>query len=179
VQRLEVATDVFAEPEPVYDLLRSFTGYANYSEHLDDVVRHGDGGPGTEYDIALSWWRLSHTVRSEVTGVDPPNVVDWRLVSALDAHGSWLIDPATDTLSDAEPPADGGPVTRVRFVVEYDPGSVDADVLGLSRLVPMDTVIEKAKPKLREEVTAIVERVVEDLEGKPRPVDLEVRWGEE
>lgn len=179
MQRLEVATDVFAEPESVYDLLLSFTGYANYSEHVEDVRRHGDGGPGTEYDIALSWWRLSHTVRSEVTAVDPPTVIDWRLVSDLDAHGSWLIDSVADTLGAVEPPTDGGPVTRVTFLVEYDPESVDADVLGLSRLVPIDTVIEKAKPKVREEVTAVVERVVADLEGEPRSVDVEVRWGGE
>lgn len=179
MQRLEVATDVFVEPEPIYDLLLSFTGYADYSEHLEDVTRHGDGSPGTEYDIALSWWRLSHTVRSRVTAVDPPNAIDWRLVSDLDARGSWLIDPVAEPLGDVEPPAAEQPITRVRFVVEYDPASVDADALGLSKLVPVGTVVDKAKPKLRQEATNVVERVVEDLEGEARTVEVEVRRGEE
>jgi hypothetical protein len=44
-------------------------------------------------------------------------------------------------------------------------------------LVSMDWVIEKVKPLIRKEATKIVERVVEDLEGQERDVDLKIHTG--
>lgn len=173
VQRLAVATDVFASQERVYDLLAAFDAYGRYSEYLEDVTRHGDGGAGTEYEITASWWRLTHTVRSRVTDVDPPERIDWRLVSELEARGRWEIEAVDEPVGDVEPPAADAPVTRVRLVADYDPDSADA--IGLPALLSADALVARVTPLLAEEATRVVERVVADLEGESRDVDLEIR----
>ena len=167
MQRLEVATDVYADRETVYEFLLEFPGYAEYSEHLDSVTTHGDGDPGTEYDLHLSWWRLSYTARSRVTDVESPERIDWQLVGGLTARGAWVIDPL-----------DGDETgCRVRFVVDYDPTSADSSTLGLPRLLSVDALVDRARPVARAEAERVVERVVADLEGEPRSVDLTVSHG--
>lgn len=166
MQRLEVATDVYVDRETVFEFLQSFPLYANYSEYLDSVTTHGDGGPGTEYDLDLSWWRLSYTARSRVTAIDPPERIDWELVGGLAARGAWLIEPL-----------DGDDGSRVRLVVDYDTDSADASTLDLPRLLSADVIVDRVKPLFREEAVRVVERVVADLEGEPRSVELEVTQG--
>lgn len=168
MQRLEVATDVYADRETVYEFLQSFPLYAEYSEYLDSVTSHGDGGPGTEYDLNLSWWRLTYTARSRVTDVEPPERIDWHLVGDLTARGAWLIEP----LDGSE---DG---SRVRLVVDYDTDSADASTLDLPRLLSVDALVDRVRPLLRDEAERVVERVVADLEGEPRAVELEVTQGQ-
>jgi hypothetical protein len=173
VKRLEVATDVFASQERVYELLASFDAYGQYSEYLEEVTRHGDGGPGTEYAITASWWRLTHTVRSRVTDVDPPNRIDWQLISDLSATGYWDIEAVEEPVGDVEPPTADAPITRVRLVVDYDPDSAEA--IGLPALLSVDALVDRVTPLLSEEATRVEERVVADLEGAPRAVDLALR----
>jgi len=173
VQRLEVATDVYADRETVYEFLLSFTRYAQYSEYLEAVTRHGDGSPGTEYDLRFSWWRLAYTARSRVIDVDPPDRIEWELVDDLAARGAWIVEEAA---ADGGPDADG-PATRVRLVVEYDPTSADGDTLGLPRVLSVDALVDRVAPLAREEAERVVERIVADLEGEPRPVELEVLAG--
>lgn len=167
MRRFEVATDVRVGPETVHEFLVDFPDYARYSEYLESVTTHGDGGVGTEYDLHLAWWRLSYTARSRVTAVDPPTTVDWELVGDVDAHGRWTVEPRDD-----------GSGSRVRLHVEYDPASADASTLGLPRLLSVDALVDRVRPVLREEAERIAERVVADLEGEPRPVDLEVTHAE-
>lgn len=186
MQRLEVATDVYADRETVYEFLLSFTQYAQYSEYLESVTRHGDGAPGTEYDLRFSWWRLAYTARSRVTDVDAPGRIEWELVDDLAARGRWIVEDGADGAAPAAdrtaPAADAGadaedPATRVRLVVEYDPTSADAATLGLPRLLSVDALVDRVAPLAREEAERVVERIVADLEGEARPVDLEVLAG--
>lgn len=172
MQHLEVATHVFVERATAFELLADFTAYAQYSEHLESVERRGDGGPGAEYDITVAWWRLSHTGTSRVTAIDRPNRIDWEIVSELTARGSWLVEAAD--AGDLAVPVPGGdpPITRVRFVVDYDPES--AETIGLPSLVPTGAIVDRVIPVVRSEATAIVERVVADLEGEPRAVELAI-----
>lgn len=163
---------MYLPPEDVYQFLLDFPRYARYSKYLDRVEQHGDGDPGTEYDLVFSWWKLSYTARSEVTGVSPPTRIDWRIVKDIDAEGYWAVEPDPEGV-----PADVETASRVRFHVAFDPGSASDGAIDLPRLVSMDWVIEKVKPLIRKEATKIVERVVEDLEGQDRDVDLEIHTG--
>jgi len=167
VDSVEVSTVVYVPPEEAYDFLTDFEGYADYSKHLDGVDRHGDGGPGTEYEIRLSWWKLDYTVRSEVTELDRPHTIDWRLVKDLNAHGRWVVEPAPE----AAPP-DRETASRVRLVIRFDAGSASSDMLDLPRLVSLGWVVEKVKPIVLQEAERVVERIVADLEGEPREVEL-------
>jgi uncharacterized membrane protein len=174
VDRIEVSTDVYLPPEEVYEFLLAFERYAEYSEHLRDVRVFGDGGAGTEYELEFAWWKLTYTARSEVTAVEPPSRIEWRLTKDLDAEGRWLIEPR-DIESDED--ADGAPATEVTFVVEYAPGSADDGIVELPAFVSIGWVIERIEPKIRTEAERIVRRVVADLEGEPREVDLRIETG--
>lgn len=169
VDRIEVSTTVYLPPEDIYEFLLDFPGYAHYSEYIDRVTQHGDGTPGTQYDLVFSWWKLSYTARSEVTGVTPPEVIDWKLVKDIDARGQWLVDPVPETAPDGVDEA-----SRVRLDIKFDPDSASKGAVDLPRLVSLDWVIEKVKPLVRTEAERIVERVVADLEGSRRDVDLEI-----
>jgi uncharacterized membrane protein len=174
VDEVEVSTVVYVPPEEVYEFLLDFPGYARYSEYLDRVTQDGDGSPGTNYDLVFSWWKLSYTARSAVTDVSPPTRIDWRIVKDIDAEGYWAVEP-----DPGDVPADVETASRVRFHVAFDPGSASDNAIDLPRFVSMDWVIEKVKPLIRKEATKIVERVVEDLEGQERDIDLEIHTGPE
>jgi hypothetical protein len=208
VDSVEVSTVVYVPPEEAYEFLVDFEGYASYSKHLERVERHGEGGPGTEYDIHLQWWKLNYVVRSEVTDLDPPERVEWRIVKDLDAHGSWVVEPAPEEAPDdsgasgtgetteaqdgsGDPDAaesrDGSEkgdasadrdasedhhATRVRLVINFDADSATSDMLDLPRLVSLGWVVNKVKPLVLTEAERVVARIVEDLEGERRDVEL-------
>ena len=170
MERVEVTTVVYADRERVYEFLLDFPGYAAYSEYLKRVDQHGDGNPGTEYHLAFAWWKLTYTAHSEVTAVDPPTRIDWAITKDIDATGHWRVE-------SVDPPEGEDAATRVHFVVEYDPDSARVGSVDLPRFVSLSWVVEKVKPKIQTEATRIVERVVVDLEGQRREVDLDVDTG--
>lgn len=158
-----MATTVEVGAGEVYEFLLDFPGYAAYSEHLRNVESHGDGGPGTTYDMTFGWWKVTYTVRSRVTDVEHPERIDFEIAHGIRANGEWLVEPVDEETS------------RVRFVVRYGPDSVDDDAVSLPTLVSVDWVVERVEDRVREEAELIVERVVADLEGERRDVDLDVR----
>lgn len=167
MEEIVVETDVAVPPEEAFAFLRDFPGYVRYSEYLDDVVQHGDGGVGTRYQLSLSWWRLSYTAHTEVTGIEEPERIEWRVLRAVDAHGAWEVEPV-------EPPAVPRAGSRVRLRIRYDPDSADPGALTLPRFVSIGWIVDRVKPLIVPEAEATVERIVADLEGEPRPVDLEI-----
>ncbi|WP_335999474.1 type II toxin-antitoxin system RatA family toxin [Halorientalis halophila] len=173
MDRVEVSTVVYLPPEEIYAFLEDFPRYAEYSKHLREVTSDGDGSPGTEYFLTFAWWKLSYTAHSEVTDVDPPHRIDWALTKDLDAQGRWVVEEAPDEAPDGESDA-----CRVRLIVEFRPDSADSGALDLPRFVSLDWVIEKVKPKIQAEAERVVERIVADLEGEPRAVDLEIETGD-
>jgi len=168
VDEVEVSTVIRLPPEEVYEFIVDFPRYARYSKYLTDVRQHGDGTPGTRYDLRFAWWKLTYTARSEVTGAEPPYRLDWKLVKDLKAHGHWAIEPAP------EEALDGGDASRLSLRVDFDPETASSDSLGLPRFVSMGWVIEKAKPLIVEEAQRVVERIVADLEGERRDVELTI-----
>lgn len=158
---VEVSTVVYLPPEEVYEFLLDFPGYARYSEYLTGVRQHGDGDPGTEYELDFAWWKLTYTARSRVIDVEPPNRIDWRIIKDIDAVGHWLVEPTEEG-------------TAVTLRVKYHPDSAEDDALSLPRFVSMDWVIEKVKPKVKSEAERVVRRIVRDLEGQNRDVVLEI-----
>jgi len=169
VDNVEVSTVVYLPPAEVYEFLLDFPGYAKYSKYLQSVTQDGDGTPGTRYDLTFTWWKLSYTARSEVTAVDPPEQIDWKLVKDIHAHGHWRVDPAPE----AAPPGEDQ-ASRVGLSIQFDPDTADSSSLDLPRLVSLDWVIGKVKPLVQDEAERIVERIVADLEGERREVDLEI-----
>ncbi|WP_135819885.1 SRPBCC family protein [Halostella litorea] len=165
---VELSTLIHLPPEEVYEFLVDFPRYANYSEHLREVRRHGDGSPGTEYDLEFAWWKLSYTARSRVVAAQRPERIDWELVKDIDAAGAWVVEAAAD-----EAPPDAETASRVYLRIRFDVDSARGGI-GLPRFVSFDWVVDKVKPKIRAEAEEIVERIVADLEGEPRPVDLEI-----
>lgn len=165
VDELVVRTEVYAPPEEVYDLLEDFERYDQYSEYLRQVRRvDGDGAAGTRYGLEFAWWKLTYTAESEVTAVDPPTCIDWRITRDIDAHGQWRVEPLD---GDEE-------ASEVVFEVNFDPGSANSTAIDLPLMVSFDWVLAKAIPLFQTEAERIVERAVADLEGRERDVDLDV-----
>ena len=169
MDEVELSTVIYLPPEEVYEFLIDFPRYADYSEYLTDVRQYGDGSPGTQYDMRLAWWKISHTARSEVTAVDPPARIDWRLVKDIDAYGHWLIEEVPEQAPEGYETA-----SRVWLKVGFDPSSANKSAFDLPRLVSIGWVIRKIKPLVVEEAQRVVERIVTDLEGRPRPIELTV-----
>lgn len=167
MDEVEVSAVIYRPPDEVFEFITDFPRYARYSEYLDGVRQHGDGSAGTHYDIRVSWWKLSYTARSKVTDVDPPRRLDWRLVRDADARGYWGVEPAPDAGND-------GDASRARLYIAFDPDSVQPGTIELPRFVSFDWLVRKLKPKVLEEAQRIVERMVTDIEGERRPVDLVV-----
>lgn len=162
---IEVSTPVYRSPEVVFAFLEDFTGYAKYSDHLRGVGVDGDGGEGTRYRLRFGWWKLTYDAYTRVTNVDEPHLLEWEVIKDIDAHGQWIVEPADD-----------GSASEVRFVVSYDPSSVSAGMLDIPALVPLDRIVKKAVGLIEAEGRRVVERVVEDLEGEKRSVDLSVEY---
>ena len=169
MDNVEVSTVVYVEPEAIYEFLLDFPGYANYSKYLEEVRQDGDGAPGTCYDLEFAWWKLSYTARSEVTSLDPPKRIDWKLVKDIDAHGYWAVESVPEVA-----PAGEDHASRVSLTVQFDPETASSSALDLPRFVSFDWVLDKVKPLIQDEAERIVERIVEDLEGRPRDVDLRI-----
>lgn len=168
VDTVELSTLVHLPRDEVYEFLVDFPRYANYSEHLEEVRRYGDGSPGTEYDLEFAWWKLNYTARSQVVAADQPERIDWELVKDIDAAGEWVVEEAA-----GEAPPDAETASRVYLRIRFDVDSARGG-LGLPRFVSFDWVVDKVKPKIRGEAEEIVERIVADLEGERRPVDLQI-----
>lgn len=173
MDEIAVSTVVYLSPDDVYDFLLDFPGYANYSKYLTDVAQHGDGGPGTRYSMRFRWWKITYTARSEVTGVTPPERIDFRIIKDIDGDGCWRVEPLDSLPADA--PADATDACRVHFEVAYDATTVRRRDIDLPRFVSLGWVVDRVKPLLVKEAERVVERVVADIEGRHRSVELTIR----
>lgn len=169
MNRILLSTLTYRSPEEVFPYVRSFTNYPRYTEHLKDVTVHGDGDVGSIYDLRLAWWKLSYTARSKVTGISVPESLEWQLTNDLDARGEWRVEPEPESA-----PAGEETASRIYFEAIYDPHSADESALSLPRFVSLDWVIKKVEPKLLDEAESVVERLVADIEGQRREIELMV-----
>ncbi|MFB6129932.1 MAG: SRPBCC family protein [Salinigranum sp.] len=172
MDEIVVSTVVYLPPEDIYEFLVEFPRYAKYSKHLEGVTRDGDGSPGTVYGLRFAWWKLTYTARSEVTDLEPPTRIDWRLVKDVDSRGRWLIEPLPELPADA--PEDAERACRVYFMAAFDPDSVDDRAIDLPTFVSLEWVVEKVKPIVQREAERVVERFVRDIEGRSRRVELTI-----
>lgn len=176
MDELVVSTDVYVPPAEAYEFLLDFPRYERYTEYLDRVSRtQGDGGPGSRYALRFSWWKLSYTARSEVTDVDPPTRIDWRVLKDIDAYGAWVIEPLAALPPEAPDDADEG--CRVTLEIRFDADSADSTSVSLPPLVSFGWVLDRVKGLVTEEAERVVRRAVADLEGVEREVTLEVHSG--
>ncbi|RQG99036.1 SRPBCC family protein [Natrarchaeobius oligotrophus] len=169
MDRILLSTVAYRSPEEVFPYVRSFTDYPRYTEHLEDVRVRGDGGVGSIYDLHLAWWKLSYTANSKVTDVSPPESLEWRLVNDVDARGEWRVESEPEAA-----PADHETASRIYFDAVYDPYSADRSAISLPRFVSLDWVVDRVRPRLLSEAETVVERLVADIEGDRRPVELTI-----
>lgn len=161
MEEVSVSTEVYVPPSEAFAFLRDFDGYAEYSPYLENVRQFGTGEVGTEYELTATWWRIDYRARTEVTGIVPPHRIEWRVLDVIDAEGDWVVEEI-----------DGG--SRVTLLIRFDAQSADTGAVSLPRFVSIGWVIDRVKPLVRKEAEAIVERIVADLEGEPRDVQLDI-----
>lgn len=162
---IEASTTLYATPEAVFEFIQDFSGSETYSDNVDSVEQYGDGGPGTDYRITVSWWKLSYTSQQRITAVEAPSRIEWRTTDAVRARGAWEITPA-------EPPAGREVATELRLRIEFDPSSMRGG--RVTRLLPFDALVDRLSPVVAREAERVLEGMVADLEGERRPVDITV-----
>ena len=171
---VDVSTTVDVPPREAYEFVLDFEGHSSYSEYVDDVVRRGDGGVGTRFDVELAWWKLSYTFPTEVTDLTAGEHIDWRTPNGLHAKGAWLFEP-TDAAADggdSEDPDESHEETRVTLRARYD--RRQSRLPPMPPLVSVDDVLDRLKPVVRREARTVFEHAVADLEGERRRVTLDV-----
>lgn len=176
MERLVVDTVVYRPADEVYEFLREFPGYADYSEYLarvDELDAASD--EHARYALRFAWWKLEYTARSAVTELVEDERIEWELLGEFDAGGRWLVA-GCDLPDDAPDWAETA--TAVRFEVEYAPETAHSGLVDLPRLVSLDWVIEKVKPLIEREAETVVGRAAADLEGTHRSVELTVETGD-
>lgn len=185
---IEVSTTVNVPPDEAYAFVLDFEGHDHYSEHVEDVVRRGDGGEGTRFDVELSWWKLSYTFPTQVTGLEESTRIGWRTPNGLHATGDWLFEPVAPGTDGGVPPDDDADSTerdregieddlepertRVTLRAEYDRSR--SRLPSTPPLVSFDDVLGRLKPVVRREARRVFEHAVADLEGERRRVMLDV-----
>lgn len=165
---IEASTELYVPQRTVYEFVQGYEGAGEYSPHLERVEQHGDGGPGTRYDITLSWWRLSWTSRSRVTAAEPYERLEWRTTEDVRAKGSWTMD----ELGPGELPEGREVGTRLGLRIEFDPTSIRGH--RVTRVLPLGRLLERIRPVVVAECRSILSGVAADLEGEPREVDYRV-----
>ncbi len=167
MDEVEISTIVYVPPEEVYTFLIDFEGYAKYSEYVNSVRANGSGNVGTEYGIEFGWWKITYTSWSKVTKMEENSAIEWEITKDVDAGGGWYLEEVDvdeyDSIPDTVDTA-----TRVTVSSEFDLSSTGPSALDLPMLVSFDWVIDKVKPKILEEASIVLERVVEDVEGERR-----------
>jgi uncharacterized membrane protein len=175
VDELVVSTVVYRPQHEVYDFLIRFPRYAKYSDHLREVLTRPDSErSNTRYGLKFAWWKLTYTVESEVTDTDRPHTIDWRTIRNLSARGRWRLRKIEDDSFPVTAPDTANAATRVTFEAAYDPDSANRGNINLPRFVSFGWVIDRLEPAIRKEAKETVQRVVTDLEGRSRPVELTV-----
>lgn len=172
MDEIQVTTVVYVSPEEAFEFLMDFQGYTAFTQYLEEVRIDGDGGVGTRYDFVLSWWKLSYTANSEVTAVEPPERIDWKLVGGLDAEGSWILEAVPE-----EAPEDEETATRITFRAQYRIESVESAPIDIPRFLSTSALVKKVKPVALDEIGSVVQHIVEELEGESRSIDIYVDTG--
>jgi hypothetical protein len=168
VDAIEASTELYAPQRRVYEFIQGYEGASEYSPHLEGVEQQGDGGPGTVYDITLSWWKLSWTSRSRVTAADPDERIAWRTTEDVRAKGYWTMD----ELGASDLPDGRNVGTRLGLRIEFDPTSIRGH--SVTRVLPLGRLLERVRPVVVRECLALLEGVATELEGEPREVDYTV-----
>jgi hypothetical protein len=168
VETVEASTLVYLSPEEIYDYLSDLRQFEDSSKYVTDINREGDD-PLSLYEITVSWWKIGYTARVEITDVDPPNRIDWKLVKSVDAHGYFEIEHVPEEAPEGRPDA-----CRVVVHGEFDPDTVTAEALDLPKLIPVSRIIDKVAPKAEPAARIIGGRIVSDMEGEKRSIELTV-----
>ena len=161
---IEASTHLYVPPKDVYEFIQGYEGASEYSPHLEGVEQEGDGGPGTHYDITLTWWKLSWTSRSRVTKAVPHERIEWRTTSDVRAKGYW-----TMVELDGEQLPPGREVgTELGLRVEFDPTSIRGH--SVTRVLPLGRLLERVRPVVVRECESLLSGIANDLEGEHRDV---------
>jgi uncharacterized membrane protein len=171
VDAIEASAPLYVSPETVYEFVRSYDGVAEHSDHVERVERDGDGGPGTDYRITFSWWRLSFTSESRVTETERPAYVAWRSTGSVRARGRWRME----QIPDEELPSDREVGTELSLRIEFDPTTLAGGTV--TRLLSLSRLVERVTPVVERECRSVLSGVVADLEGAPRRVRYTVHRG--
>jgi ribosome-associated toxin RatA of RatAB toxin-antitoxin module len=170
VEYIRVSANIHLPRAEVYEALLDFARYEQYSEYLRSVrTLRGNGDVGTAYSLKFAWWKLSYAVESEVTATENPDYINWRTTNNLDARGRWIISP-----QGPHSDCDRDSLSKVTFEAEYDPHSANVGKINIPRFVSFDWVAAKIESAIADEAERVVERVVADLEGEPRPVNMNI-----
>lgn len=159
VKVVEVSRTVTRSPSPVFEYLLDFKRYAGYSTYLTDVSKVSGGGDGTtQYEVTAAWRGIGGTVTTELTGVTPPERIEWRLADSRAAGGAWTVENTETAHATA-------PASLMTLEIRFDPGALGGTAISLPGFLPVDRLLGRLGPTVEAEAANVVERIVADLEN--------------
>jgi len=106
---------------------------------------------------------------AEAAAVDPADVRQSGDTEREVAEAERSVDPDGECTADGEAPA-----ARIRLRATFDRESITDAGMGIPRFISATSVFQKVAPVAKSEAKTILARIVADLEGEPRPIEVTV-----
>lgn len=160
---VDVTRPVDRAPNSVFDYLLDFPAYGDYARPFSEITRM-TGGPsagaeGVRYEVTAGWKGINGTVGTEVTAIERPERIAWRVTDNDVARGAWHVLPGTAATSAER-------ATRIELSIRFDPAAIGDTVDSLPGVVPLEAVLGRLQPTIEAEAERVLERIVADLEAE-------------
>jgi uncharacterized membrane protein len=98
MKRVELAIDVVASPEDIWDVLTDPEYFPEWIEGMQSVelLTEGEYGVGTRYRVVAGTGDRTVEWTVEITGIEPEQRIDYTYSGDVEGNGGWLIEPDED-----------------------------------------------------------------------------------
>lgn len=148
------------------EVFDTITDYRLIDSFTDGVRVAGRGqGVGTRVYFNLNKSELNiptrYTVKLEFTDYNEPNMIEWEVVEDIDAYGTINLNDSEDR------------VTNISVDFVLDNSNSDLGALPVPSSQSFSEVLDLIFSRISTPVLDVVKGIVQDIEDKDRPVDIE------
>lgn len=146
--RVSLRAHLPIEVEPAFEGILAFESALTAAPAVTNVTKHGNGGPGTRYEIAIERFGRSAMLETTVTEAEAPHRLAWE--GRRPVNGVWNLESTGDG-------------TNIEIVLFLDPYLVSTiPIAGALAGFAAEHLLARA---LRREVNAVLAQLVRDTNG--------------